>query len=199
MRCDQCAKDSTGGRSQEWVAGRIASRQTYSTGTAIVGQTSYSDFAPISTFLCDECYEPRARKARRNVWLSVVFGIVGIGLLVLAYLLLFVFASPPPLWRNLSGVLAALIGFLLAKTAWSELTVRGELLWKSGARMELHDVFHPYALKQAKEIGRDTVWDPQTYKTLSGMQEVERLAYLWEKGTITQDEYQEKKKQILGG
>ena len=72
--------------------------------------------------------------------------------------------------------------------------------------MELHDVLHPYAYKKAKEVGCDTVWDPQTFKSMAISNELERLDYLFEKGIITEDEYKKKKehydddrKRILGG
>ena len=206
MKCDQCAKESTEGVSQEWIGGSVASRSTYGAtlGSATVSETTYDNFIPIPTFLCATCYGPRANKARRNVGLSALLGLVGIGLLVLAYILL-VSAfemSLPVFWRNIAGWLAVLVGFLLLKFAWSELNIRGELLWKTSARMELHDVLHPYAIKKAKEIGCDTAWDPDTFKSISSsnerMNELERLASLWEKGIITEDEYQKKKKQIFG-
>ena len=185
----------------------MASRSTYAAplGGRTVSETAYDNFTPIPTFLCATCYGPRARKARRNVGIWALLGLVGIGLLVLAYLLL-VSAfeiSLPVFWRNIAGWLAVLLAFLLLKFAWSELNTRGELLRKTGARMELHDVLYPYAIKKAKEIGRDTVWDLDTFKSISSgnerMMELEKLASLWEKGIITKDEYQKKRKQIFAG
>lgn len=210
MNCDQCAKEIPEGVSQEWMGGSVASRSTYGAtlGSGTVSETIYDNFIPIPTFLCATCYEPRAKKARRNVGVSALLGLVGIGLFVLAYILL-VSAfeiSLPVFWRNIAGWLAVLSGFLLLKTAWSELNIRGELLWKTGARMELHDVLFPYAIKKAKEIGCDTVWDPLTFKIMASNNELERLDYLLEKGITTEEEYKTKKediddyrKQILGG
>lgn len=209
MKCDQCAKETTEGVSQEWIGGSVASRSTYGAtlGSGTVSETTYDNFIPIPTFLCATCYEPRAKQARRNVGLSALLGLVGIGLLVLAYILLRnVFDVPAPdvsAGRHIGGALAVLVGFLLLKTAWSELNIRGELLRKTGARMELHDVLHPYAIKKAKEMGRHTVWDADTFKSISSgnerMNELERLASLWEKGIITEDEYENKKQQLFGG
>ena len=206
MKCDQCAKETTEGVSQEWIGGSVASRSTYGAtlGSGTVSETTYDNFIPIPTFLCATCYEPRAKKARRYVGLSALLGLVGIGLLVVAYILL-VSAfeiSLPVFWRNIAGWLAVLVGFLLLKTAWSELNIQDKLLWKTSARTGLIDVFHPYAIKKAKEIGRDTVWDPDTFKSISSgnerMMERERLISLWEKGIITEDEYEKKVKQLYG-
>jgi hypothetical protein len=210
MICDQCAKETPEGVSQEWMGGSVASRSTYGAtlGGGTVSETIYDNFIPIPTFLCATCYEPRAKMARRNVGVWALLGLVGIGLLVLAYILLVSnFEVPIPVfWRNLTGWLAVLVGFLILKTAWSELNTRVELMWKIGGRMELHDVLHPYAYKKSKEIGCNTVWDPQTFKFMASGNELERLDYLLEKGIITEDEYKEKKehiddyrKQILGG
>ena len=203
MKCDQCAKETTEGVSQEWIGGSVASRSTYGAtlGSGTVSETTYDNFIPIPTFLCATCYKPRAKKTRRNVGISALLGLVGIGLLVLAYILLMsgFKISLPVFLRNIAGWLAVLVGFLLLKFVWSE----WKLLWKTGARMESIDVFHPYAIKKAKEIGRDTVWDPDTFKSISSgnerMNELEKLLSLWEKGIITEDEYEKKKKQIYGG
>mgnify|MGYP003581481032 CR=1 FL=1 len=204
MKCDQCAKETTEGVSLDWIGGSVASQSTYGAplGPGTVTETNYDNFTPIPTFLCAACYEPRAKKARRKVGIAALFGLVGIGLLVLAYILL-VSAFEillPVFWRNILGWLAVLGGFLLLKLAWSELSLR---MGKIGAPMELIDVFHSYAIKKAREIGRDFVWDTETFKSISRgnerMNEHERLLSLWEKGFITEDEYQEKVKQLYGG
>ena len=203
MQCDQCAKETTDGVSLEWIGGSVASQGTYGAplGPGTVTETNYDNFISITTFLCATCYEPRAKKARRNVRIAALLGLVGLGLLVLAYILLVsaLEMSLPVFWRNIAGVLAVLTGFLLLKSAWSELSLR----WKTGARMELIDVFHPYAIKKAREIGRTFVWETNTFKSISSGQERTnehlRLLSLWEKGIITKDEYEIKKKQIYGG
>jgi hypothetical protein len=199
MKCDQCGKEITEGMTQDWIAGRIAerSRHAASLGGGTVLETTYDDFVPIATFLCFTCYEPRGRKVRRDVKLSLLLGVIGVGLLIFALILFTsVYAGRQPTWKSITMVLAALVGFLLLKFAWSDLTMRRELLWKTGARMELQFVFHSYASKKAKEIGRDIVWAPESFEVMSIGNERERLAYLREKGSITEDEYQKKKKEI---
>lgn len=200
MKCDQCAKETTEGVSQDWIAGTIASRSNYAAplGGGTVSETSYDNFIPITTFLCAGCYEPRAQKVRRDVKLSVLLGVGGIVLLAVAYFLLrTAFQASLPVWRNISGILAILVGFVLLKFAWKDLSLRGEVLRKPRARMELHFVLHPYALQKAREAGWDTVWDPRTFKTIASGNELERLAALWEQGTITKEEYEKRKKEIL--
>jgi hypothetical protein len=199
MKCDQCGKETIEGMTQNWIAGTIAGRSTYGapTGSGTVLETTYDNFLPIATFLCSTCYEPRARKVRRNVKVALFLGLGGVALLILAFILFTsVYATRQPAWKSIAMVLAALVGFLLLKFAWTELSIRSDLLWKTRTPRELQDVLHYYASSKAKETGRDTVWTPEHVEVLSIGNERERLASLWEKGIITEDEYQKKKKEM---
>lgn len=182
----------------------MASTSTYGapSGPGTVIETKYDNPIPIQTFLCSTCYEPLAMKARRNVRLVVLLGLVGIGLFVLAYVFLVSDLDVPlaTSWRNVIGLLAVLVGFLLVKLAWSDLNLRGELLWKTGGRAELHDVLHHFAHIKGKEIGCAQVWDIDTFKGISRSNEREKerdkLLSLWEKGIINEKEFREKEKEI---
>lgn len=200
MKCDQCEKEANDGVGQEWIGVGIASTSTYGadSGPFTVTETTYEAFTSIPTFLCVACYEPRGRKARRNARSVLLLGLVGIGLFILAYLFLVSDRDLPiaTFWRNVSGLLAVLVGFLFVKFAWRELNLRGELLWKIDTGMERHDVLHPYAHKKGREIGCAQVWDIETFTSMSRsnqrMNEQDRLLSLWEKGVITEAEYRKR-------
>ena len=173
MSCDECGKDSGGGSRKEFIAGVLISQQTYDTGTAIMGRSTYTGFTPVEVHLCDDCLEPRARRASR-VWKLSLLGFVAgaIALLFISYNIWFwTFFIPGnqvpnlPAWRIVVGLLSGLVALPLLKLAWDQIQP-GLMQWRADSAATTDAVLYPYAVAKAKAAGKDTVWNLETYKLL---------------------------------
>ena len=173
MSCDECGKETDGGIRKEFIAGVTISQQTYDTGTAIVGQNTYTGFAPVEAMLCDECFHSRGRRLSRD-WMLSTAGLLlgGAGLLFISYNIWFwiFFISGNqvpslPWWQIVGGLLCGLIGLFLLKLAWEQLQP-GTIKWRADSPVTTEEVLHPYALAKAKAAGKDTIWTVQRFEIM---------------------------------
>ena len=166
MICDECKAERDRGVHAEWVA----AYSMFHTGSA--SRITYSGFAPVETYLCTDCFEPRAKRDTRNWRLSLAGFLVGaVGLLVLSYQILvwraFVPGNQLPgiaVWQIIVGLASGLIGLFLLKLVWEQIT--SPMKWRRDSPATKNSVHYPYALSKAKAAGRDTVWDLRMFEIL---------------------------------
>lgn len=144
MFCDSCKTDTGAGEHYRFITGSQVASQSIRDGNRVTTTTTYSGFAPLNVYFCEQCIAQGFVRRRWRQGLYVLLSVVA-NVVAIAIPLMFLFSVP-----------VLIVNVLLL---FKKYRVEDDVLAKDVFSNPIHD-------KAKETLGNDLIWTEKEYEAL---------------------------------